>query len=77
MPHLLVSLEMAKKWQSKSLSLQLISFLTVKFPTKMQHEMPRIIPAVSPCMTDAKPAITEQAFATMTDVCKICGVILY
>jgi len=64
---------MAKRWQTKELALQLVSHLTQKGAGKMQPEMPKIIPAVTPCMNDAKPAVTAQAYTTMADVCKICG----
>lgn len=73
MPHLLASLEVAKKWQTKELALQLISSLTKTVPKKIQHEMVIIIPAVTPCMTDARPQVSAQGYTTMEDVCRICG----
>jgi elongation factor 3 len=77
MPELLGALEFAKKWQTKVLALQMVSNLTKSAPTKVQKEMPSIIPAVTPCMNDSKAAVADQAFTTMGDVCKVCGADLY
>jgi elongation factor 3 len=73
MPNLLEALEFAKKWQTKVLALQMISSLAKRCPEKVQKQMPRIIPAVTPCMNDSKPQVASEAYTTMSDVCKVCG----
>lgn len=73
MPELLGALAFAKKWQTKALALEMVSALTKSTPDKVQRETPSIVPAVTPCMNDSKAAVAEQAYTTMSDVCKVCG----
>jgi elongation factor 3 len=72
-PQLLDALAFAKKWQTKVLALELISSLSKSAPEKVQKEMPKVIPAVTPCMNDSKAQVAAQAYTTMSDVCKVCG----
>lgn len=75
MPKLLEALEFAKKWQTKVLALQMISDLSKRVPEKVQKSMPSIIPAVTPCMNDSKAQVATEAYTTMGDVCKVCGML--
>ena len=72
-PQLLSALEFSKKWQTKVVALRMVSQLALAAPDKMQQQTPACVPAITPCMNDSKKEVAEQAYATMSDVCKVCG----
>ena len=55
------------------LALQMVSALAARAPERVQKEMPAIVPAVAPTLTDSKKEVAEQAFTTLGDAFKVCG----
>ncbi|KAF7722918.1 translational elongation factor EF-1 alpha [Apophysomyces ossiformis] len=64
----LQGLENSRKWQTKMLSLNLISVLAKKNPTQLLACIPDIVPVVSDCMWDTKADVKKEATQCMTNV---------
>jgi len=57
-------------WQTRSFVCKTIGGLTQTAPGQVGALLPEIIPIVSTCVNDAKPAVADAARATMVEACK-------
>jgi len=57
-------------WQTRSFCCKTIAGLTHTAPGQIGQLLPEIIPVVSTCVNDAKPAVADAARETMVEVCK-------
>jgi len=70
MPHLLECCDDKLTWQTRSFACKTIAGLTHTAPGQVGALLPEIIPVVSMCVNDAKPAVADAARETMVEVCK-------
>ncbi|KAI8356156.1 armadillo-type protein [Blakeslea trispora] len=70
-PYILEGLNNSCKWQTKMLSLELLSSLTKLHSKEFFVAIPDVVPVVSDCMWDTKVDVKKQATETMGDICKL------
>lgn len=63
----------AKQWQTKEAALLFMTALVEKGPLQIQAQLSDVVPKVSECMWDTRPAVIKTATATMTAVLAVVG----
>jgi len=69
LPILFEKMSSKEKWQTRVLSLQLVSMLAKSHPTQMSICLPEIIPQIVNQASDVRKDISSQAEKTLFDVC--------
>ena len=73
LPILFEKMSSKEKWQTRLLSLQLVSMLTVSNPLQIAACLPEIVPQIVTQANDARKDISTQAEKTLLDTCKCIG----
>ena len=73
LPILFEKMSSKEKWQTRFLSLQLLSMLALTYPTQIAACLPSIVPPVVTQANDARKEISNQAEKTLLDVCRCMG----
>lgn len=73
LPILFEKMSSKEKWQTRALSLQLISMLAKSNPTHIAACLPEIVPQVVVQASDARKEISSQAEKTLYDICTCMG----
>jgi len=73
LPTIFANMQKEKPWQTRQLTLSLISQCVHTAPQQLAACLPEIIPELTPCMTDTKKEVKKAAKAAMNDSLKVVG----
>jgi len=73
LPTIFENIQQEKPWQTRQLTLSLLSQCVHTAPKQLAACLPDIIPELTPCMTDTKKEVKKAAKAAMSDALKVVG----
>jgi len=73
LPTIFASLDVEKKWPSRTLALTCISVFNTTAPRQLGNALPEVVPEVTACMWDTKKQVKAAATEAMKSACDVIG----
>ncbi|KAJ1395469.1 hypothetical protein B484DRAFT_439000, partial [Ochromonadaceae sp. CCMP2298] len=73
LPALFVAAEVGQGWQTRALSLKVISSFSDYAPEQLGFSLPEVVPQVALSMSEPKKEVSAAAYQAMTHACNVIG----